>query len=233
MSVRQLDYPKAKLLMEITSQPEEQWRISAASKEPWTVAFIEKAEDGSRFLDIGANVGAYTLIAVANGMQTIAIEPHFANYARLCQNLALNNMMDKVICIPAAVGPSSGFDWLHIQDMRTGSAHHVIGGTLRQFFHRQLIWIWSLDNIMTMVGWPGPLYIKIDVDGGELGVLQGALETLHNPNLKGIMLEMALDLEVGITEFLKGVGWTLKERIDQRGESTIQGVCYGEFVRGS
>src|ERR671932_123659 len=57
-------------------------RLRPVAKEPWTVRWLERSlRDGDVLYDVGANVGAYSLIAAALGAQVVAIEPAYANYA--------------------------------------------------------------------------------------------------------------------------------------------------------
>ena len=91
MTVETLDYPGAKILMEAETQQEMGYRIHSCQKEPWTVAMIERMQPGDVLYDIGANVGAYTLVAAALHHRVVAIEPGYANYARLCQNPTMNS----------------------------------------------------------------------------------------------------------------------------------------------
>src|SRR3972149_9213472 len=112
MPIAHLDYKPAKLAMENTCQIEQEYRIHACNKEPWTVAFIENIPPGAVFWDIGANTGAYSLIAAHRNLTTIAIEPGCNNYAALCRNLAMNNLLEACVVLCLALGEKSGFAWL-------------------------------------------------------------------------------------------------------------------------
>src|SRR3990167_440649 len=104
MSIVTLDYAGAKLNMELTNPVEEQFRVCAVSKEPWTVAFIEAIPEGAVFWDIVANVGGYTLIAARRPITTIAIEPAPNSYAALFRNLAMNNLLGRALILCTALG---------------------------------------------------------------------------------------------------------------------------------
>src|SRR5262249_47317322 len=64
---------------------------------------------GDRVLDIGANVGAFTLLAARAAPQgrICAVEPETGNFALLQQNVALNRAQN-VDLLQAAVGASEG-----------------------------------------------------------------------------------------------------------------------------
>jgi hypothetical protein len=49
---------------------------------------------------------------------------------------------------------------------------------------------YSLDDFIRQFGIPAPNHIKIDVDGTEFSILKGMGETLSNPSLRTLMLEM-------------------------------------------
>lgn len=231
MPIAQLDYPKAKLLMDIAAEdgPEKEWRIHACVKEPFTVGFIERAaaaHPGACFWDIGANVGPYTMVALVNGMRVIAIEPGYANYAAMCRNLALNNMLGgPVFALCGAVGAQAGFAWFEYTDLRPGAASHELSqNAAPRWGHHQQVFLQRMDDLMGLA--EGPWYLKIDVDGFELDVLTGAATMLREESLKGIILEMNGATEKPCTDLLAASGWKLAERHAPR-----TGVCYGEFLR--
>jgi len=229
--ITHLDYKGAVIQLDVTTLLEEQWRVNACEKEPWTIEFIEAIPGGSSFIDVGANVGAYTLVAVSRGLNVLAIEPYSENYAALIRNLMLNDMTSKPRVICAAVGRSVRWDAFHIYDPRSGSAHHVLGGgTLnRKYFHVQQVPVWTLDALVN-ASMPagGPYYIKLDSDGTELEILQGAPHVLSQT--AGIMLEMAYDQEEALVGVLKGHGLNPMGRWHERNGKDM-GLAYGLFTR--
>lgn len=241
MPIRNLDYKPARLSIEVMNEVEHAYREGAVEKEPWTVSFIEAIPAGAVFWDIGANTGPYSLIAAYRNLTTIAIEPGFNNYAALCRNLAMNGLLDRCICLCAALGEQSHFDWLHYQDTRQGAAHHVLGGARKQFFHKQLVAVWSWDELAARIPLPPdrPQYAKVDVDGGEMAVLRGASKALQR--LTGIMVEMHDGTDPtddtptdqkAITKCLQKAGFRLVATYDQRAGGKIPGIVYGRFERG-
>src|SRR5262245_25440744 len=74
-----LDYPRSDIYLDVQSSDEYYLRLRSCYKEPETVEWIEKfVRENDVFYDIGANVGAYSLIAsrFANGKATVyAFEP--------------------------------------------------------------------------------------------------------------------------------------------------------------
>lgn len=237
--ITHLDYPKAKLSMEATNQVEETYRVKACEKEPWTVQFIESIPAGAVFWDLGANVGPYTLIAAYRNLYTVAIEPGFNNYAALCRNLALNNLLDKALCLCQGVGAEAKLDWLHYHDLRAGGASHLLGGTRKQSFHKQLIRVSPLDALVKGLLFPPeqPHFVKIDTDGSELDVLKGAAASLDDPRFQGILTEM-IEQRDEIIALMNAAGWQLQQEWNDRGQefkglegTAIPHTGYGLFTR--
>jgi FkbM family methyltransferase len=239
MAVVKLDYhgaPKP-LLLDVTEDIEVQLRANACAKEPWTVAFIEAIPSpDATFWDIGANVGPYTLVAASRGLRVVAVEPYSANYAKLCRNLTLNGMLDRVLTMPVALGQlpdgaSVGFGWLHLSDLRAGSAFHRLSGERKTTHHHQQVQVWTLEALAFCTGLPGPHYLKIDVDGSELDVLAGASALLANPDVRGIMIEVARPLEAQVMAVLTAAGFALAARHHEREGREIADIVYLHFVR--
>ena len=89
--IRKMDYDAKPILMNIESSLEYNVRLHSCAKEPETVRWIEEyVREGDVIFDIGANVGAYSLVTskVANGKARVyAFEPSFLNFAQLCRNI--------------------------------------------------------------------------------------------------------------------------------------------------
>lgn len=235
MPIAYLDYKSAQLSMEVTNQVEAKYRLVSCSKEPWTVEFIEAIPAGAVLWDIGANTGAYSLIAAYRNLTTIAIEPGFNNYAALCRNLAMNNLLDRCVTLCVALDAQSGFKWLDYADMRQGAASHMLGALRKQYFHRQLVPIFSWDELMTRIPLPPdrPQYAKIDVDDcNELLVLQGASRWLRDERARGIIVEMNDPQQDTIINVLIEAGWQLTARYNNHNGVPIPDMSYGRFERG-
>src|SRR5262245_11213846 len=81
------------------------WRASSLfTKEPDTIAWISSFGKDHVLLDIGANVGMYTIsAAVARGTTVYAFEPESQNYALLNRNIHDNGVSDRVFAFCAAL----------------------------------------------------------------------------------------------------------------------------------
>jgi FkbM family methyltransferase len=147
---------------------------------------------GDLFVDVGANVGSYTVLAAgASGAQVLAFEPAPRAYAALCDNVRLNNLAPLVEPRCEAVGDRPGRLPLTV-DLDT--VNHVVaggageaGGTGGADGTSIEVPIVTLDEAL---GAREPSLIKIDVEGYETSVIDGAQRTLRSPRLLAVLMEL-------------------------------------------
>jgi FkbM family methyltransferase len=139
------------------------------------------------FLDIGANIGSYTVLASSVcGARSIAIEPDPGTVVLLRRNVEANGIADRVEIIETALGAASGVARFSIG---LDTTNRVVADTSQNSREVRLA---SLDSI---VGHRRPTMIKIDVEGYEAAVLKGARETLKMESLLAVETETS-DREV-------------------------------------
>ncbi len=175
-------------------------RARAYQKEPDTVRWIEEFVDaGEIFYDIGANVGAYSLIAskyFLGNLKIYAFEPSFSNYDQLCRNVILNDCKDSIFPYLIALNDRSGPVIFNYKMLDAGGAYHKLGdiqnGNPGGFVpaYQQRLLGFSIDYLVSSFGFPAPNHIKLDVDGAEVVVLEGAAETLKGNFVKSILVEV-------------------------------------------
>jgi FkbM family methyltransferase len=140
--------------------------------------------EGDFFLDVGANVGSYSLLS--SGVckaRTIAFEPIPSTFNILASNVTLNKLGNLVTTINSAVGAAKG-TLIFISDSDT--TNHVLedGAKAENTVKVPVITIdESLDG-------HEPSLIKIDVEGYETEALKGMAKTLDTPSLKAIIIEL-------------------------------------------
>jgi FkbM family methyltransferase len=224
-----LDYPKAAIHLRLTS-PEEFYRLKSCSKEPWTVRWIEQYLKPDEVLyDVGANVGAYTLVAAVAvpGARVVAFEPGAANFAALCANLELNEVAERVIPVPLALGDSPGSAPLDDAGV-AGASPSLNGAAGRE--HGTTVLVDRLDDVVDRFGFPPPNHLKLDVDGGELAVLAGAERLLGRDGIRSAMVELDRERGSEVAERLTGLGFKLAERFSGL-DRPATAPSYGLFVR--
>jgi len=174
------------------------WR-NFRTKEPETLDWIDRwVKDGETFFDIGANIGEFSLYAALRHprLHVVAFEPEYANVHLLRDNLMENGLQDRVTVYSIALGNRTGVSHLHIQDATPGAALHTesSGALGLTRTHKPVIWqegvyTMTLDAFCEETGL-SPKSMKIDVDGTEREILEGASRTLRSPALRTLVVEM-------------------------------------------
>jgi FkbM family methyltransferase len=138
---------------------------------------------GDLFVDVGANIGSYSLLASAvRHARSICFEPIPDTFARLRRNLALNHLDELVVARNQGVGDKAGIvNFSRDENCR----NHVLRDDEKT--PGLPVQVVTLDD---MVGPSSPNVIKIDVEGFEWPVLKGARSILQKPELHSILLEL-------------------------------------------
>jgi FkbM family methyltransferase len=195
--VGELDYDKHHIELLVSSPPARR-RLRSVEKEPFTVDWIERSiRQGDVFYDIGANVGAYALIAAkatGNGARTFAFEPSIASFHDLARNVARNHCAGSVVPLQLALWDETRLLSMELRSRHAGAALHRIGSraSSRATNVQQTLGV-RIDDLVEQVGLPAPTHAKIDVDGYELNVLRGALSTLRGGTWRSIIVELDRD----------------------------------------
>lgn len=133
-------------------------------------------ESADVFVDIGANVGYFTLLARSMGKHVVAIEPLVANLRLLYANLKANGWMEGVEVYPVGLSDKPGLRSLY--GSRT-DASLVPGWSGASEAFQQTIPVTTLDTILGDRFVDRRVVIKMDVEGAEYDTLKGALKTLR------------------------------------------------------
>lgn len=142
---------------------------------------------GSIFVDVGANVGIYSILAAEKGSRVIAFEPDPQNLVALRSNLKLNHYSHLVDVRPIALGPTAGFIAIN---SGLGPLSHVseapFDASLNPPNHNQsVVTVSTLDCEISL-----PVSgMKMDVEGFELAILDGANKALGSCYIPIIQLE--------------------------------------------
>jgi FkbM family methyltransferase len=214
-----LDYPERDIWLRVTSAMERKWRARSCAKEPWTVRWIEEQiGSGEVLYDIGANVGAFSLIAaVARGATVVAFEPGYATFARLCENIQLNDCGRAIVPVPLPLSDTAGVLGFEYRSLEPGQSRHSMGtafdpGTPSTGAYVQPMCATTLDRALVDFGLPAPHHLKVDVDGSELRVLKGASAVLRGHTLRTILIESDAAAWDGVSAELTAAGFRLHAR---------------------
>lgn len=147
------------------------------------------------FVDIGANVGSYTILAAkVVGARCIAVEPVLRTHQALKDNVHLNGVQAQVDLVQQALGREPGQVRMtaskdamnHVATNNTATFDAAENTAASAAGRTELV---SLTTLDALLAGRSPFLLKIDVEGFEFDVLSGAERTLDDPSLKGIILE--------------------------------------------
>jgi FkbM family methyltransferase len=130
---------------------------------------------GDLFVDVGANIGSYTILAGELGAEVIAFEPASDTFALLAENVALNGY--PVQAIQAAAGSACGTARF------TNGRDCVNRMDTEGDVETAVVTVDSVINDRTVAG------MKVDVEGFEIDVLRGCERALSEGRIRLIQLE--------------------------------------------
>jgi FkbM family methyltransferase len=171
--------------------------------------------EGDLFLDIGANVGSYTVLASgARRATTWAFEPDPDTASYLRRNVALNDLEDRVTIHQCAVGATDGEVFFSVGLDTTNKVVATGEGNVRRV--RQA----RLDSL---IGDARPIMMKVDVEQYEEDVVRGATGLLANPCLKVVEIET---VTAAVEEILRENGFE-RAHYDPFARSLMRGPSPG------
>lgn len=169
------------------------------SKEPEIRNYIDKyVKDNDIFFDIGANVGVFSIYAAKRhpGITVYCFEPEYSNLYTLKENIICNDLKNKTKIYSVAISNFNGLSMLHLQDITNGAAAHTESTKHIDKTDEGYPVVWSegvvsvtLDYLCEQLG-VVPNAMKIDTDGNEDKILEGAVKILANNNLRSIVIEI-------------------------------------------
>jgi FkbM family methyltransferase len=155
--------------------------LMQGSYEPkWSSIFLSHVRSGADIIDVGANIGFYTIGAARKGGRVFSIEPTDGAYRRLCENIILNNVSDRVITFNGVASDIEGTQDLHfVEGMEEYSSMNKIHEPYIAGNKSNLSKVPSrtIDSLVEEHGLK-PTLIKSDTEGAELMVFSGASHTL-------------------------------------------------------
>lgn len=193
------------------------WRAKTLlTEEPLMVDWIKSFSASSTYLDIGANVGSYVLLSKAYhpSIKVYAAELDFNNLYLLYHNLVANNKHHDVLLLPFALIDTQRTCIVNYRDLSQGDALQSVdrqtpfetnkSTQAHTFAHLGS----SLDDLFRYYSLEQPTHIKVDVDGNESLLLEGAKETLCSA--QSIYFENSLTQECAeFAEYLIKSGFNL------------------------
>jgi FkbM family methyltransferase len=209
-------------------------------------AWVGSFHSGDVLYDVGANTGALALrTASAHGgrVRVFAFEPASDTYAALVRNIELNGASAVVTPLHVGLLDVTALQPLHRASTGAGTALHAVGEALdyrRQPFTPvavESILAFRLDDLVPLLGLPAPTRLKIDVDGFENKVLDGAARVLATARCD-VYLELvetvAGDPHVAqVMARLRGLGYELAQLVEHRAAGVYPRIVDALFVHGA
>ncbi|MCB0396426.1 MAG: FkbM family methyltransferase [Flavobacteriales bacterium] len=139
---------------------------------------------GDLFVDAGANVGVFTVLASAvAGADSVAFEPVPETFHWLEENVRVNKMTQKVRALNMGLGEESST--IHFTK-NLDSVNHVVMNPVNT---EDTIPV-KVDRLDVSIAPRFPFLMKIDVEGFEYQVINGATRVMENPTLSAIIIEL-------------------------------------------
>ena len=207
------------------------WLRDPMEMEKFPLSFLQcLITPGSIFYDIGANIGLYARCAVEcfQAGRVVAFEPMDDNRILLHNNVQYSSSPEKITVLPYAIADFEGESTFQIDDNQSATAVlDVVTNGQAALGRRQLgleplvqqVQCRTLDSIIEEGSFPEPDVIKIDVEGAEMMVLNGAEGYLRERMPKLMVENHGEDKARSVCRFLLDMGYH------------IAGCCHGQYQR--
>lgn len=177
--------------------------------------FIRFIDSEDIVLDVGANIGAYTLLFArcASRGRVVAFEPELTAFARLSENVGRNGLEARVRLVNIAVGGEVGTLRFSVGDK--SSTHHVALDRDDPPLKTMEVLCTTLSDEATLQSIDRCDFVKIDVEGYEESVIAGGQAFIQRTRPKAILFEAnGRSLDYGSTlehafEILGALGYRL------------------------
>lgn len=143
-------------------------------------------EQDDVFIDVGANVGSYTILACGvKGASVVCFEPVPTTYSKLLDNIRLNDTQDHVKAYNIGIADQE-VELYFTTDQ--GAANYLLTAYDKSTDNKVRVKVLPLDIILQNIM---PTLMKVDVEGFETLVIKGASGKLQEPSLHSVILEMS------------------------------------------
>lgn len=145
-----------------------------------------------RWVDLGANIGSFAVLAASRGAHVTAYEPDPDSFSLLSENIALNRLGSRVKAVNAAV----------VWDERPHVVLHV-NGARKNYWRNSVLKTWKGGTSVKVRAvhhekvFDGKAHCKVDIEGCEMPIL----EALERPPGVRLVFEWSFDVDPSIPRF--------------------------------
>lgn len=154
--------------------------------------------DGAYLLDIGGNLGLFSLLAASVGRHAYTFEPFPNNWQRLCQSMALNKLESNIHLYNVALGDTEDDLFFHGPKNNFGAVGTVPINNANNLIYRNAtdedvanrFKARRLNQFAPVLPSPStPMVLKVDVEGSECAALLGGMDWLEQANIVWAVVE--------------------------------------------
>ena len=174
---------------------------------------LDNSKKNASLIDIGGNIGMYSLHAASHGRNAIAFEPLQINQERLCKSTLLNpGFGEKIQVVSRALTNGKNLTYVDFNTEQFDKAVYKRNrgqknyGTMKTgagldkkpngVLGKDYALATTIDSMQNLDILPPPgsyVVLKVDVEGSECRALSGASEYLRTVNIEYVALEMTPD----------------------------------------
>ena len=181
------------------------------------VNILAKAGPGNIVVDVGANIGYFSLLAASMGQRVISFEPMNRNAAKFQASIDRNDFQEQISLYQNAISYDSS------SQVKLSATHHTNQGNGRieiittskeGVYGQDYVDMMTIDDVVN----EDVLLMKIDVEGFEGAVLNGAKKLLCWHVVKFITIEFSTETREskdcparGLLQLLEAVGYVISD----------------------
>lgn len=165
-----------------------------------TLPFI--VEPNERWLDLGANIGAFTCYAALKGATVKAYEPQLDNAELIKQNCHLNGVKDRVEIFNDAIVPDTEHGkTLNFYESTnpTSFRRHTLYGNYLNSAKKKKVVVTKVNAVgFSNVIKSGCDCVKMNIEGAEIPII---MELTNNLGIKKLVFEYSFDMDNKISTY--------------------------------
>lgn len=191
--------------------------------EPAFMWLLRKESKGKLALDIGANIGYSTLSLCKNMKKVIAIEPDKRSRKILKENIRLNNFKEKVKVHDFAISNKKSVKTFYLSKHPNLSAFNK---NKKYWTKKQKVKTVRIDDLNVI-----PNFIKMDLEGHEIEVIEGGMKSLESTDFCRILLEVHPQFYSEEKDFSKTIRLLMKIGFSIKYLVSAGIPCPDEFIK--